>query len=84
ISATTSAVAVAVEQQTLATNEISSSTGNAFDGTVQVKGEVSEIEDFVKRSSVAADDMLSVSTELVADAEKVLSEVTNFLEKIRA
>ena len=84
ISSTTSSVASAVEEQTAATNEISASTGKAFTGTVEVKSEVSEIEGFVTRSSSAADDMLAASNELVADADKVQSEVAGFLQKIRA
>ncbi|MBL4739914.1 MAG: hypothetical protein JKY12_02915, partial [Sneathiella sp.] len=83
ISETTSSVAAAVEEQAAATNEISNSTGSAFEGTISVKGQVSEIDGFVSKSREASDEVMAATTMLVEDADQVLQEVNNFLQKVR-
>ncbi|OUR76398.1 hypothetical protein A9Q83_14585 [Alphaproteobacteria bacterium 46_93_T64] len=84
INSTTASVAAAVEEQSVATNEISVSTRNAYDGTVHLKGDVSNIEQFAVQSSDASQQVLDSVIEMVSDTDKVLSEVTGFLKKIRA
>jgi methyl-accepting chemotaxis protein len=84
INSTTASVAAAVEEQSVATSEISGSTRNAFDGTVRLKGDVSNIEQFSNSSTTASQEVLNAVTEMVADTDKVLDQVTTFMQKIRA
>ncbi len=84
INSTTASVAAAVEEQSVATNEISVSTRSAYDGTVHLKGDVANIEQFAQQSSEASEQVLIAVTEMVSDTDKVLVEVTGFLKKFRA
>jgi methyl-accepting chemotaxis protein len=83
ISATTSAVAAAVEEQTAATGEISNNTRRAFDGTVQVKGEVGYIVNFADEAASASHDVYVAAEELGSDAEQVRTEMDGFLSQIK-
>ncbi|WP_169568642.1 methyl-accepting chemotaxis protein [Sneathiella limimaris] len=84
INATTTSVAAAVEEQSVATNEISQSTRGAYDGTVRLKGEVTDIEQFANQSLDASESVLVSINDLANDTDSVLNEVSEFMKKFRA
>lgn len=83
ISSTTSVVAAAVEEQTAATGEISNNTVRAYDGTVNVKEEITGIVSHSDEVVSASGEVLNAAKELSTDADKVREEMTSFLKQFQ-
>jgi len=77
-------VAGAVEQQSIATQEIGRNTVEAVAGTEEVARNVTSIHGGAETTSHAAGNVLSAAQQLTGQAESLRSEVSRFLEEVRA
>ncbi len=77
-------VAGAVEQQSIATQEIGRNTMEAVAGTEEVARNVTSIHGGAETTSHAAGDVLTAARLLTGQAESLRSEVGRFLEDVRA
>jgi len=80
----TSSVAAAVEQQNSATTEISRSVQEASTGTNDVTKNITDVSNAAEESGKAASEVLSVAKSLSERSSHMQSEVTKFLENVRA
>ncbi len=84
INEVSSSIASAVEEQGAATREITRNTQEAAQGTGQVTSNIATVSDSAEKTGALAGNVLSKATELGTQAEKLRSEVEQFLRGIRA
>ncbi|MCB1480786.1 MAG: HAMP domain-containing protein [Rhodobiaceae bacterium] len=77
-------IATAVEQQALATHEISGNVQRAATGTQEVSSSIATVTSAATESASAASQVLSASGELSRQSEMLNAELGNFLSQIRA
>jgi methyl-accepting chemotaxis protein len=77
-------IASAVEEQGAATREITRNTQEAAQGTGQVSSNIAGVSDSAGKTGTLAAGVLSKATELGAQADRLRSEVDQFLRGIRA
>ncbi len=80
----TTAVAAAVEQQQASTNEIASNVNQAASGTQQVSSNIADVNRSATDTGVVAGKILSSADALSGDTNSLSTEVTKFLETVRA
>lgn len=80
----TTAIASAVEQQNVATEEISRNIAEAASGTQQVSTNIVRVTDASKRTELAANDLQGAAGSLNQQSSKLRGEVERFLVDIRA
>lgn len=83
INQTASAISAAVEQQTAATQEIANSVVHASAGTREATSNIEKVTLAASDTKNAARDVLEASGQLSSQAEKLRSEVNQFLVEIR-
>ena len=83
ISEIATAIASAVEEQSVATTEISGNVQRAADATVEVSENVSEISEASQQTGNAAEDVHSSAAKLTQQAKSLSEEVDQFLETFR-
>jgi len=79
-----SAVAVAVQQQTSATSEIARNVEQAATGTQQVSTNITSVEQAARDTGVASEQIRSSAADLSKQAEFLRNEVSQFLHQVRA
>ena len=79
-----STVALAVEQQGEATQEISRNIQQAAQGTQQVSEKIVEVQQGASETGQASSQVHSAAQRLSAESERLKSEVSNFLRTVRA
>ncbi len=77
-------IAGAVGQQGSATQEISSNTHRAADGTRHVTDNIAGVGHAAEMTGAAATQLLSLSSELSSQADSLTQEVDNFVRTLRA
>jgi methyl-accepting chemotaxis protein len=77
-------IASAVEEQGAATQEIARNVQQAAAGTQEVSSNISGVTQAAGETGAAANQMLSASGELARQGETLSSEVTKFLQAVRA
>jgi methyl-accepting chemotaxis protein len=80
----TSAVAAAVEQQSAATNQISSNVANAAQGSHVVVSVLGKVEGAATQTRASATGMLDASQAVEAAVSELRAEVETFLAKVTA
>lgn len=83
MSAITSAISAAIEEQDAATQEISRNMQQAADGTENVTGNVGDVAGRIDDTGNSANEMLNSSEELMREANTMKSEVENYLKRAR-
>ncbi|MGA8900187.1 methyl-accepting chemotaxis protein [Bradyrhizobium sp.] len=81
---TASSIASAVKQQTAATDEIVGSVTEASRGTSDVTSNIGGVARAAENTGAAANQVLSASTELSLQAERLRQQVQSFLQEVRA
>ena len=81
---TSSSIAVAVEEQHSATQEIARNTQQAADGTREVNANIADVSLSVQETGTAAREVLSASNQLAGEADKLRQRVADFLDGVRA
>jgi len=84
VRAISSGIASAVEQQGVATQEISRSVSQAANGTNQVSSNVSGLTKAAAATETVAKKVLTVAGDQANYAEKLKTEITDFLVQMRA
>ncbi|WP_440957611.1 methyl-accepting chemotaxis protein [Oceanicaulis sp. LC35] len=84
IDSTTQALAAAVEEQTSATGEISSSAQQAADGARTVSEDIAGVQTAVNESASVAEAVNTSARLLLENAESLRTEVSRFLNTVRA
>ena len=80
----TSAIAGAIEQQDLATREISQNAQLAAQGNGTLVVNIGSLSDAMGKTSTAAASVLTASSDLTATAETLSREVETFFRNLRA
>ncbi len=78
------AIAAAVDQQGVATQDIARNIHRAATGTQAVKGTIGEVNEAAGETGRSAGNMLSAVDELTRQSETLRSEVDKFLAEVRA
>ncbi len=84
INNTSTAIASAVEQQNAATQEIVQAVSQASVGTTEVTSNISGVAMAAEQTGAAAAQVLSSSSELAEQAERLHHEMDKFLTNVRA
>lgn len=84
LSEISSAVAVAVEQQSAATGEISQHAHSAVAGTSEVNDAIGDVSSDMQESGESTNELRTVSERVSQNSDSLRSEVSGFLEKLRA
>jgi methyl-accepting chemotaxis protein len=84
INEVSSSIASAVEEQGAATREITRNTQEAAHGTGQVTSNIASVSESAGKTGTLAANVLSAATGLGGQAEKLRSEIDQFLNGIRA
>ena len=84
ISEIATTIASAVEEQGAATQEISRNVQEAAKGTQEVSNNIGQVSEASSATGAAATQVLSAATELSTQAETLRTEVTRFLDEVRA
>lgn len=79
-----SAIAAAVEEQGAATQEIARNVEQAAAGTGEVSSNITSVNVAAGETGQSAEELLTAATDLSQQSESLKSEVTLFLENIRA
>ncbi len=79
-----SSIASAIEEQGAVVSEIATSSQNASRDTIEVSGTIVEVERAAKLTGGAATQLLSLSGNLNSEANGLQSEVTAFVQQLRA
>ncbi|MBV5325840.1 MAG: methyl-accepting chemotaxis protein, partial [Rhodospirillaceae bacterium] len=79
-----SAIAAAVEQQGAATREISRSIQQAADGTRDVSQNIAGVSDALSESGRLAEGLLGAASDLSRQADVMRTEISRFVERVRA
>jgi methyl-accepting chemotaxis protein len=80
----TNVITNAMQQQTQATQEISNNVQQASAGTSEVSSSIVNVTHAATESRNAAEEVMQASSELAKQAERLRSEITSFLAKVRA
>ncbi len=84
ISATSTSIAAAVEQQGAATQEIVRNVTQAAAGTAEVTGNIAGVATAAEDTGVAATQVLDAASELSRQSEQLAGEMDRFLATVRA
>jgi len=84
MSEVSSSIAMAVEQQGLATREIVNSVNQASAGTGEVTAHINQVAQVAEETEAAANHVLTSSSALVRQAEHLRRQVSGFLANVRA
>ena len=84
ISDISSAVRASVEEQNIATQDITRAARDASDRTNSVSSAMEDLRQAAIASGAASDDLLSASRKLEEDADRLGSQVDRFLGDVRA
>ncbi|NVN84844.1 MAG: MCP four helix bundle domain-containing protein [Rhodopseudomonas sp.] len=79
-----STIASAVEEQGAATQEISRNVQQAAQGTQQVSANITEVQHGASETGSASAQVLSAAQSLSRDSDRLKSEVSKFLQTVRA
>jgi methyl-accepting chemotaxis protein len=79
-----SAIALAVEQQGSATQDISSNVHQAAQGTTQVSANINDVQRGASQTGAASTQVLNAARMLSADSDALKRQVAIFLESVRA
>jgi methyl-accepting chemotaxis protein len=79
-----SAIAVAVEEQGAATQEISRNVQNAAEGAQQVSSNIVDVQHGASETGSASSQVLSAARSLSVESNRLKAEVGNFLNSVRA
>ena len=78
------AIAIAIEEQTAATNEIAQSATEAARGTEEVSSTILGVTEASATTGAAATQILSAASELARQAEDLHGEVGTFIAGVQA
>ncbi|MBR1120316.1 CHASE3 domain-containing protein [Bradyrhizobium lablabi] len=84
LSEISSTIAAAVEEQGAATQEISRNVQQAAQGTQQVSANITDVQQGAGETGSASSQVLSAAQMLSGDSNRLKSEVTKFLDTVRA
>jgi len=84
VSEISTAIASAVEEQGVATREIARSVQEAATGSQTVSASVADVSGSASATGAAAGEVQSTSSQLAREAERMRSEVTSFLNAVKA
>jgi len=84
LSEISSTIAAAVEEQGAATQEISRNVQQAAQGTQQVSSNISDVQRGANETGSASSQVLSAAQTLSVDSGRLKSEVSKFLNSVRA
>jgi methyl-accepting chemotaxis protein len=84
VNAIATTIAAAVEEQGSATGEIARNTQEAAAGTQQVSTNIQGVSQDAQETGQAADQVLQAAGELSQQAERLRTDMTSFIEKVRA
>ncbi len=84
ISGISTTVSAAVEQQRAATSEIARSVTTAADGAQSISASVAEVTQAAAETNDKADELRTASGELTTQAERLRTEMSAFLDHLRA
>ena len=84
LSEISSTIAAAVEEQGAATQEISRNVQQAAKGTQQVSANISDVQQGAGETGSASSQVLSAAQMLSGDSSRLKSEVSKFLDTVRA
>ncbi|MBY6261353.1 methyl-accepting chemotaxis protein [Azospirillum sp. 412522] len=79
-----SAIAAAIEEQNAATAEISANVAQAARGTEQVSTNIVGVTQAANETGSAATQVLSTADGLASEADRLKTEVTSFIQTVRA
>ncbi|MBL1422330.1 MAG: nitrate- and nitrite sensing domain-containing protein [Alphaproteobacteria bacterium] len=79
-----SSIAIAVEQQGLATQEISTNAQEAADGTQKVSLNIGEVTNASKEADTASNEVMNSATELLEQSNMLKSELQKFTDEVRS
>ncbi|EWY36023.1 hypothetical protein N825_31875 [Skermanella stibiiresistens SB22] len=80
----TTAIAAAIEEQSAATRDIATNVSQASRGTDQVSSNITGVTQAVGETGAAASEVLGASEGLAREAERLRTEVANFIATVRA
>ncbi len=84
MSSLTNSVAAAVEEQQAATGEIARNVAEAARGTQEATSNISQVREASGRTATASEQLLTSAGELSDNAGALESEVSQFLDRVRA
>lgn len=84
LSEISSAIAAAVEEQGAATQDISRNVQQAANGTQQVSANISDVQRGASETGTASSQVLSAAQTLASDSSRLKTEVSKFLNTVRA
>jgi methyl-accepting chemotaxis protein len=84
LSEISSTIAAAVEEQGAATQEISRNVQQAAQGTQQVSSNITDVQRGATETGTASSQVLSAAQMLSGDSNRLKTEVTKFLDTVRA
>lgn len=84
LSEISSAIAAAVEEQGAATQDISRNVQQAASGTQQVSANISDVQRGASETGTASSQVLSAAQTLASDSNRLKTEVSKFLNTVRA
>lgn len=84
LSEISSAIAAAVEEQGAATQDISRNVQQAANGTQQVSANISDVQRGASETGTASSQVLSAAQTLASDSNRLKTEVSKFLNTVRA
>nr|WP_246752429.1 CHASE3 domain-containing protein [Bradyrhizobium diazoefficiens] len=84
LSEISSAIAAAVEEQGAATQDISRNVQQAANGTQEVSANISDVQRGASETGTASSQVLSAAQTLASDSNRLKTEVSKFLNTVRA
>ncbi len=84
VSEAAASISAAIEEQISATEEIARNVEEAATGTQEVSGNMSSVSTAAQETGHASNEVLEASNDLSKQSETLKSEVSKFLEKVRA
>ncbi|MGE0285538.1 MAG: methyl-accepting chemotaxis protein [Bradyrhizobium sp.] len=84
LSEISSTIAAAVEEQGAATQEISRNVQQASQGTLQVSANITDVQRGASETGTASSQVLSAAQMLSGDSNRLKTEVSKFLDTVRA
>jgi len=84
LESTATAIATAVDQQSIAGQDLARNIDMAARGTDQVAGNIKDVRDLSLSTGAAADQVLTSSNDLEGQAATLSAQVKNFLERVRS
>jgi methyl-accepting chemotaxis protein len=84
VNETAAMIASAVEEQGMATQEISRNVTQAAQGTQEVSANIGSVSEAAQQTGATASQVLSAAGELSQNSESLKAQVASFLEEVRA